>query len=152
MGVENVAEEKFIEWLEHKKYAYVYLEQSKETFSKLFRGIAKRPDFFVLIDSIGLIAVDVKDREIYKDYETFVVDDKKDVQKLEEFERIFKIPVWFAFSNEEVSYRTWYWISLNNVLKIEPKPNSIKGELFRDIPITNCKTLGWNDGLGKLFE
>lgn len=149
----TTAEMKFQEWLEHKRYPYVNIEQSRETFSKLFRGKVKRPDFLVLIDSVGLLAVEVKDKELYEEYETFAVDEKGEIQRLLIFERSFRIPVWFAFSNVGVGYRTWYWISLSEVLeKIPTNVSKKSGEEFRGVPIKECITIGWDDGLWKLFR
>ena len=63
MSLANDSEQKFKEWLEYKKYSYIYFDQGQDTFSSLFVNNVKRPDFLVLIDSIGLIAVDVKSRK-----------------------------------------------------------------------------------------
>ncbi|MFX1518998.1 MAG: hypothetical protein ACFFCD_03660 [Promethearchaeota archaeon] len=150
MSEMNECEKKFKDWLDHKQYPYFYIEQSLGTFSSLFRNVTKRPDFFVLIESIGFIAVDVKEREIQKEYETLILDETKDIQKLTAFERMFRIPVWFALSSSASVFKTWYWISLYDVIeKVEVKRGS-KGR-FRAIPLTATKTIGWEDNLGKLF-
>lgn len=53
-------EKRFREWLAQNKLGFVPICQQKETFATLFFGAVKRPDFLVLIDSIGIIAVDTK--------------------------------------------------------------------------------------------
>ena len=146
----NKCEKNFKDWLDHKKYPYFYIEQSPGTFSSLFRNVSKRPDFFVLIESIGFIAVDVKARELQKEYETLILDENKDVQKLMTFERMFRIPVWFAFSSSASAFKTWYWISLYDVIEKVSLSESFKGP-FRGVPLELTKTIGWEDNLGKLF-
>jgi len=49
-------EKRFREWLAQNKLGFVPICQQKETFATLFFGAVKRPDFLVLIDSIGIIA------------------------------------------------------------------------------------------------
>ncbi len=154
MSFANTAEKKFKEWLEYKQYSYIYLDQGFDTFSSLFKNTVKRPDFFVLIDGIGLIAVDIKSRKKANEYYHdgyFNLNETGDTQKLLAFERRFKISVWIVFSVEAVNYLNWYWISLSEILEqttvIEAKDKSP----FRSIPLKAFKTIGWDDGLFKLF-
>jgi len=152
MPLANKAEEKFKEWLDEKGYPYLSINNFPEAYSSFFKDSnLKRPDFLILLHSLALIAVDVKERHFYNGHEDFILDEKE-IEKYTAFERIFRIPVWFAFSNESVRYRTWYWISLSKVYNIEPKSSSITRNLFRPISITNCITIGWNEGLGKLLD
>ena len=145
MSLANTAEKKFKEWLEHKQYSYIYLDQGFDTFSSLFKNKIKRPDFFVLIDGIGLIAVDIKSREKVNEYyndEYFNLSEIKDTQKLLAFERRFKIPVWIVFSLEAANY-SWYWISLSEMLEqtyvIDAKNNT--NTPFRSIPLKSLKLI-----------
>lgn len=145
------SEQLFQKWLEAKKYPYVYIEQSLETFATFFRGITKRPDYFIVLPSIGLIAVDVKERQYYIDFQNFTINELE-IKKLSSFERAFKTPVWVAISNESIGFTTWYWISLTRIVEEMPlKVNSSSNEEFRAINIKDCITIGWNDNLGKLF-
>ncbi len=145
------SEQHFQQWLEAKKYQYVYIEQSIETFATFFKGITKRPDYFIVLPSIGLIAVDVKERKYYVDFQNFTIKEME-IFKLSSFERVFKIPVWIAISNKNSGFSTWYWISLTNIIETIPlKTNSESKEKFRAIDIKRCITIGWNDNLGKLF-
>ena len=44
----NVCKKKFQEWLNEKRYPYIFIDQSRETFSILFGNVElKRPDFFL---------------------------------------------------------------------------------------------------------
>lgn len=60
------------------------------------------------------------------------------------FESIFRIPVWFAISNEDFAYRTWYWISLTKIIENTPVSTSgtEKKDLFRAVNIKDCITVG----------
>lgn len=149
--VSNNSELRFKEWLENKGYAYLYIDQSIDCFSSLFKGITKRPDFLVVINSIGIIAVDVKERKISDKYESFVIDEEE-IQKLLSFERVFRIPLWLAFSVEAVQFRTWYWVSLSEVVeKVSLNTRTKDDKPFRPIPMKMCKTIGWESGLSSLF-
>ncbi|MFX1568996.1 MAG: hypothetical protein ACFFCV_11595 [Promethearchaeota archaeon] len=149
----NEVELKFQEWLDSRNYGYLFIEQSPETYASLFRNItAKRPDFLIILPSIGLIAVDIKYGQMNENYEDFILDEKKELMKYASFERLFKIPIWLAYSNEGCRYRTWYWISLSEIQ--EKVPTKISGkshEPFKAINIKDCITIGWNDNLSRLF-
>lgn len=145
------SEQLFQQWLEAKKYPYLYIEQSIDTFASLFRGITKRPDYFIILPSIGFISVDVKERQYYNTYQNFTINEVE-IRRLLSFERIFKIPIWIAISNENIGFTTWYWVSLTKIIEKMPlKINSCSNEEFRAIDIKNCITIGWNDNLSKLF-
>jgi hypothetical protein len=58
-------EKEFNCWLKDNELSYLYIEQSKSTFSTLFKGNVKRPDFLLLLESIGMLAVDVKNYTLY---------------------------------------------------------------------------------------
>ena len=76
----------------------------------------------------------------------------EEIQKLLSFERIFRIPIWLAFSVEAVQFRTWYWVSLSEVVeKISLNTSSKNDKPFRPIPMKICKTIGWESGLSSLF-
>ena len=152
--MQNLAETRFKEWLEYKQYPYIYIAQDPQAFSTFFKNFnVKRPDFLILVPGLSIIAVDVKDRNLYSQHESFIIDEERDLNKLLAFERIFRIPVWLAISNQEVAYRTWYWISITEVFeKIPSKVSSHDNRNFRPIPITMCKALSWEDTFSKLFQ
>ena len=148
----NERETKFREWLDNKGYPYLFIEQSPDSFATLFKNITKRPDYLIVLPSIAMIVVDAKERRLHEDYETYVLDEKDEIKKLTSFQRIFRIPVWFAFSNQGCVYHTWYWISLTEVLEKVYMRESEKYGKFRAIDIKNYITIGWEDGLEKLFR
>lgn len=147
----NIAEKKFKEWLDYKKYPYMFIEQNKETFATFFRGVTKRPDFFILLENLGIICVDVKEKELSK-YETFVID-YEEIEKYIQFERLFRIPVWFAISNQAVGYKTWYWIPLSKIVEIGVRRIRRADEReFFAIKIIDFVTIAYDDSLSRLFN
>ena len=79
------------------------------------------------------------------------LDEKKEVQKLSRFQRIWGIPVWLTFASPAEPY-TRHWISLTKILDaIELKTNRCNGNQFRAIEIKDCISMGWDDGLEKIF-
>ena len=150
-----------MEWLNKHSYPYVYIEQSPNTFAKLFKDTAAgRPDFLIAIPGIGLIAVDVKgkDRAVYyieKEKMAKIVIDQDDVHKAVKFERIFRIPFWFAVTGKDLGYKIWYWISAPLVLE----GSNYQGESHRDgkpyyaVPVEFCYTIDTDkDGIERIIR
>ena len=166
----NELELRFIKWLKHKNYPYLYIDQSIQTFSSLFKNMTKRPDFLVVLPSIGLISVDVKKGNYSAEYDSFALDEKDEIMKLSSFEYLFRIPVWISFANTRFDFGTMYWISLNDIRNAPLKYNYNRGDAFRSynrgdafrsykrgdafrsIPLRSCTTIGWDDGLGKIIK
>ena len=65
------------------------LNRVLKLFSGVFRSIAKRPDFLVVIRHLGIIAVDVKSQTINPNtgHKDFVLDEENEVKKYIEFEK-----------------------------------------------------------------
>lgn len=105
----KIGERAMAEWLDKVGLSYLYVEQTEERFAKFFkRKEVKRPDFLVLLDSLGLIAVDVKNcSTMGGDY---TLELEEEVKKTIAFERIFRIPVWYAYLSGKEK-QTWHWIS-----------------------------------------
>lgn len=144
------AQNKFKEWLDSRELPYLFVDQSTETFATFFRDNIKRPDFLVLIPSISIIAVEVKSRILHETYETYTLEEEE-VKKMMDFETVFRIPVWVAFSNDATAYRTWHWVAVSKIVQLEKKLNQQENKYFYAIPIKQCKTIGLEDGLAKLF-
>jgi hypothetical protein len=148
----NTGEKRFQDWLDYKGYPYLFVDQAPETFSTLFSNTSKRPDFLILIDSIGMIAVDVKTKPLSREYSDYTLDHDKEVDKLLSFERSFRIPVWIAFSHTAVAFRTWHWISVTDVWKKSARRTNRKDKReFHVVGLADCRAIDWEDGLGKLF-
>jgi hypothetical protein len=86
-------------WLDRSRLAYLYLDQTPLTIPAAHRAHIKRPDFLVAVEGIGTIAVDAKAKSFVDG--CFVLD-ASERRRLNGFESIFGIPVWYAcFPPEE---------------------------------------------------
>jgi hypothetical protein len=87
------------DWLDRSRLAYLYLDQSPLTIPAAHRAGIKRPDFLVAVDGLGTIAVDAKAKAFVDG--CFVLD-ASERRRLDGFETMFGIPVWYAcFPPEE---------------------------------------------------
>ncbi len=126
----NVAELRFKDLLDAKRYGHVYLDQSPFMFAAEFRDHRKRPDFLVTIEGIGTIAIDVKDKPLNAIYKNFTIDEVE-VQRLTAWQEQFHISVWFAISSKTSDYNTWYFILLDTMPKVGTKKSrQDTGEAF----------------------
>mgnify|MGYP001773005245 CR=1 FL=1 len=147
------AELKFKEWLDQKGYGYLYIDQSAQTFSEFFRGIIKRPDFLVVLNRIGIIAVDVKERNMPFDRHgapCVTLDEEEEVNKYLAFERLMRVPVWFVFYIGG-DYSIQRWVPLSKVFECE-RETSEKGP-FRIIRLEDCIILQTNrDSISRIID
>jgi hypothetical protein len=81
------------EWLDRSRLAYVFLDQSPLTIPAAHRVHIKRPDFLVAVDGLGTIALDAKAKSFI---EGCLMLDLSERRRLDGFESIFGIPVWYA--------------------------------------------------------
>jgi hypothetical protein len=87
------------DWLDRSRLAYLYLDQTPLTIPAAHRADIKRPDFLVAVEGVGTIAVDAKAKSFIDG--CFVLD-ASERRRLDGFESIFGIPVWYAcFPPEE---------------------------------------------------
>lgn len=142
-------EQAMAEWLDTAGLGYLYVAQSPERFAGLFGDEVKRPDFLVLIDSLGLIAVDVKNYTAKNGEYTLKYE--KEVKKVIAFERIFRIPVWYAYLSKE-NKQTWHWISALKAIEVGVmKSRHDNGEKFLSIKMKEFVEIRANADLGKLY-
>jgi hypothetical protein len=87
------AEDRFRAWLDRCRLPHIYVEQSPMTFPEHLKGEIKRPDFLVGIPTIGMMAVDVKAKSIFRDA---ILIDAHEHRTLAAFETLFNVAVWFA--------------------------------------------------------
>ena len=150
-GKMNESEARFKEWLDHQVYNFYFLDQTTPTQSEQFKTIASRPDFLIKLADNKHIYVDVKEKQLYTETETFTFY-KETQERLATFEERFNIPVWIAMSTRPEAFRVWHFISLNKITK--------KGELHKDkdgiefftIDLKKCFTFGWKDTLNKIVS
>lgn len=154
---ESIAEKGLIgefelnKWLSSIGISYLYINQSPDTFANLFKGKLKRPDFLVLLESIGMIAVDAKN---YKPYNgEYSLAFETELQRVMTFERLFRIPVWYAYLGESNGdSNIWYWISALKALEVgQVKKNSKTGQEFLTIKLENFERIEGGEDLGKLY-
>ncbi|ACZ11989.1 NERD domain-containing protein [Sulfurospirillum deleyianum] len=141
-------EQAFLEWLDQNGFSYLYINQDTDSFPQLFKNHVKRPDFLVLIDSIGLIAVDVKNYKKHQE-KYCPLPYESELKKTLSFERMFRIPVWYAYKNEESS---WLWISALKAVEVG-KLIAKEGQAdFLSIKIEDFTEVTSNQDIGKLWE
>ena len=148
-------EHKFMEWLNKHNIPYLYIQQDTETISKAFKGQfkGKRPDFLVLIPNLGFIFIDVKYKKISYNYKTYPLD-SEETKKYSSIQRKFNLPIWYALSNEDSDYKTWFWIPVSKVLEAGvPKYNSNKSKMdFFAVPPKEFIQIADDDSLDRLFS
>jgi hypothetical protein len=153
-----VGESKLNQWLNAIGISYLYINQSPDTFANLFNASLKRPDFLLLLESVGLIAVDAKNRELHYNDKTrqpeYSLPFELELKRVMTFERLFRIPVWYAYLSEEPGElgSTWYWISALKALEVGViKKNGYTQEDFLVIERRHFERVERNEDLGKLY-
>lgn len=137
-------------WLNDNGLSYLYIDQKSDTFSRLFSKSLKRPDFLILLESIGLIAVDAKNYQLSGG--VYTLNMENEFQKALTFERIFRIPLWYAYLGYEDDQEVWYWISALKAIEVgEVRTNRKKGENFLAIKLEHFEAISCNNDLGKLY-
>lgn len=138
------------EWLKANRLSYLYVDQSSDSFSTLFNGAVKRPDFLVLLESIGLIAVDAKNYTLSRDEYTLKYEGE--VKQVLAFERLFRIPVWYAYLGKDSEGPCWYWISALRALEVgELRTRSEDSVQFLAIKLSEFCKVRSNSDLGGLY-
>lgn len=146
-----VGEAALNEWLKSIGISYLYINQSPDTFANLFKGSLKRPDFLVLLESIGMIAVDVKNYIQFNGEYSLPLE--SELKRVLTFERLFRIPVWYAyFGEQDDGSQVWYWISALKALEVgQVKKNSKTGDEFLSIKLAHFERIEKGEDLGKLY-
>lgn len=145
-------EQAFAKWLDKEGLGYVYIKQTLDAFASSFEGKVKRPDFLVLLESIGMLAVDVKNHELTVNENTkkkeYTLTKDKELKGVQ-FERIFRIPVWYAYYNETKDH--WHWISALKAFEVGKERINEDGTPFFAIELDQFVRIDENDDLGKLY-
>lgn len=135
-------------WFQNHGLSYVAVCQSPDTFSPLFGTSVKRPDFLLLLESIGLIAVDAKNYTLSKG--VFTLPKELEWRRSMTFERLFRIPIWYAYMADDK--KSWYWISALKAIEVgEVRKNKKTGEEFLAIKLEQFEVITTNEDLGKLY-
>lgn len=138
------------EWLKTQQLSYVAVCQAKETFSPLFAGDVKRPDFLLLFDSIGMIAVDAKNYKFPGGVYTLQLE--AELKRSLTFERLFRIPLWYAYYDVSDGQESWYWISALKAAEVgEIRTNQNDKTQFLAIRREEFLHIKTADDLAKLY-
>jgi len=147
-------EAKLKAWLDASGFSFIYIRQDQDNFATLFRDEVKRPDFLVLINSIGFIAVDAK-------YYTpgnrghqpaFGLKVATELRLSLGFERLFRIPVWYAFRSRTEVEDVWYWISALKADAVgESATNNRTQEQLAWVRTSHCVRVATREDFAKLF-
>ena len=81
------------DWLDRSRLAYLYLDQTPLTIPAAHRADIKRPDFLVAVEGLSTVAIDAKAKAFIDG--CFVLD-ASERRRLDGFETVFGIPVWYA--------------------------------------------------------
>jgi len=144
------AEKAFQDYLDNNNILYWYIQQDVKTFSsKLKKLDVRRPDFFILLPNLGFILVDVEHNIPLKKYGKFCICDNK-LRKYNNLQKYFNMQVWFAFSNEEIHYTTWYFIPVSKVLKYR-STYLVKEKEYVSMPLSEFVQISNRDNFMKVF-
>ena len=107
----------------------------------------------MLLENFGFILVDVKYKKINTDYGNFCID-FNETKKYSSLQRRFNLQIWYAISNEESDYKTWFWIPVSKVLELDKKTktSSKSREEFFPIPADQFIQISYNDPIERLFS
>ena len=112
----QAGEEALNTWLSQNGLSYVAICQAPGTFAQLFAANIKRPDFLVLFESIGLLAVDAKNYSFSGGVYTLELE--AELRRSLAFERLFRLPLWYAYYDHTNGVESWYWISALRALEV----------------------------------
>jgi hypothetical protein len=144
-------EQKLNDWFKAQQLSYVAICQDPTSFAPLFRDAVKRPDFLMLIEGIGLVAIDAKNKTLSAQGE-FTLTLSTELSRAVAFERLFRMPLWYAIRNCERDDSPWYWINSLKVVEVGVKRmNSEKAEEFMAIKLEEFECISTAADLSKLF-
>jgi len=103
----------FGRWLEDGTLRHLALQGAQGTaFEPLFGGLDRRPDYLVLLDAVGLLAVEVHDYvQRGPEWKGSTLKIGSTIRLALAFERQVRIPYWYAFLEREDDRVVWHWIS-----------------------------------------
>lgn len=142
------AERAFEAWLKREGFAYLAICQNDRQFAPLFQGNLKRPDFLVLLESIGMIAVDVKAYTLTRG--EYTLSYEAEFRLAMTFERVFRLPVWYAYWGAEAECT--YWISALKAVEVgKIRQNGKDKRRFLAIKLKHSERIETNADFGKLY-
>ena len=138
-------------WFQQQGLPYVSICQNPATFSTLFPENVKRPDFLLLIPALGTIAIDAKNYTLSRG--VFTLEYEAELRRSVAFERLFRIPVWYAYMDHSNGGQCWYWISALRAVEVgEVRFNSARGVQFLAIPVEEFARVCVANDLAQLYH
>lgn len=132
------AEEEFRKFLDKINVPYLPISNEMGKFSTVLKAVlnSKRPDYLLLLGKAGMLPVDVKYRDGERGYNNDFTLNCDEVERYLNFSNAFGTDVWYAISNRQMNFATWYWLSVNDVKekKFEKRKNTETGEKFYVAP------------------
>lgn len=114
----KVGEELFQNWLQSFNTPFLRVDNDIESYTLLFQGKLKRPDFLLLITGMGLLAVDVKNYARSRNSGGFFLNFENELNYSVEFEHAFKLFLWYAIRDKDSEdVDQWYFISAYDALQ-----------------------------------
>lgn len=146
-------EQALADWFDAHHFSHVPICQNRKTFARMFAGAVKRPDFLLLFDSLGLIAVDAKNLTPYQPnaiaYYSIPLEDE--LKKAIAFERMFRMPVWYAVMAREADTTLWYWISALKAVEVGYLKHKADGTPFLSIKRDHFVPIRSGEDMARLY-
>lgn len=146
----QLGEEALNRWLSLSGLPYVAVCQAQQTFAALFSANVKRPDFLVLLESVGLLAVDSKNYRYSRGVYTLELE--TELRRSLAFERLFRLPLWYAYYDNTAGVESWYWISALKAIEVGAvRERSRDGMKFLAIRRSEFEHISQPSDLAKLY-
>ncbi|MES2741341.1 MAG: hypothetical protein V4754_10375 [Pseudomonadota bacterium] len=143
-------EDKLNEWFKSQKVAYVAVCQRPDTFAPMFSGAAKRPDFMLLLEGVGMIAVDAKNCAL-RQGDHFTLAKERELKLSVAFERLFRMPLWYAYRNNADEHSPWYWISALKAIEKGVDTGKEGNEIYLTIKLEHFARMDTAADFAKLY-
>lgn len=145
----RIGEQALNGWFQREGLGYVAICQSPESFAPMFKADVKRPDFLMLIEGVGLLAVDAKN---YRQWNgQFTLNISNELRQSVAFERLFRIPLWYAYRDCESSDPAWYWISALKIVEVGVRRGQSNNQ-FLSIDLRHFERIEIAADLAKLYS
>ena len=145
-------EDAFQTWLNSEELGFLRIDQDWKSMSSVFKESVKRPDYLLLLPSIGFIAIDVKHSSLNSSCFTLTIDNE--LERTIAFEHYTRIYLWYAYKDKDYSGNSiWHFISAHKALeKGIKKRNQKKNISYFSIKLKYFERVTKSEDLSKLFN
>ena len=145
----NEGEDRLNKWFQENGLTYFQIKQDVQSFMHTFAKVMKRPDFFLLLEGLSMIAVDAKNYKLSCGYFTL---NKDELLRALSYEIITKMPFWFAYLHQTETGSQWYWISALKALDVGTvRINSSTKEEFLVLSLSDFISVRHQEDIRKLY-